>query len=47
MQDWGLEDLEEARKVAKTLDESQDTWVLVLALLWGLEPVISLVWAFS
>lgn len=46
IQDWGSEDLEEARDAVKTLDGSQDTWALVLDLLWGLEPITSLLRAF-
>lgn len=47
IQDWGSEDPEETRDTVKTLDGSQDTWVLVLDLLWGLEPITSLLWVFS
>lgn len=46
IQAWGSEGLEEARNAVKTLDGSQDTWALVLDLLWGLEPITSPLWSF-
>lgn len=45
-QAWGSEDGEDARDAAKTVDGSQDTWVLVPTVLWDLEQVTSRLWAF-